>query len=386
MEQLFYLAKVGILYAVLYSIYFLFFRNNTNFQANRIYLLIIIPLSFVLPFININIGLTSEFQVNLPAIEINTLKRITSAGFDWETWIISLYVLVSGVLLSFFFVNFIKTVRIILHIKQGKQVDCAPFSFFSFIHIPSYIKEEDRAAIVYHEQTHSTQWHSLDIMIYEISKVLLWWNPLIWMGLHSVKSNHEFIADKLASEKADKYSSVLVAQLLGVNCSVLANNFNYEPLIKKRIMMMKIKKSNRLSIFKYALVVPVITFSVFATAQKEGKEVVNSNHVVKEGKVYDKVDVMPEFNGGMDALINYMVTNINYPEAAKEKNIEGKVLVGFMVDAKGNIKEVKVVESVDELLDKEAVRVVENMPKWKPGEKDGKKVNVEMTLPISFKL
>ena len=71
---------------------------------------------------------------------------------------------------------------------------------------------------------------------------------------------------------------------------------------------------------------------------------------------------------------------------AKEKGIEGKVLVSFVVDNKGNIKDISLTKSANEFLDKEALRVVKSMPKWNPGKKDNKKVNVKLTLPISFKL
>ncbi len=441
MEALLYLAKAGVIYSVLYLIYFMLFRNNTNFEANRIYLLVIIPIAFILPFINTSVDVATEYQVVLPTVVIGNLTE-TNTTLDWSSILLSSYVVISGALLLILCINVFKTLQTISKIKQGKSDDVQPFSFFSFIHAPTYIEKEDRMAIIHHEKVHSTQLHSIDIIIYEISKVLLWWNPFLWMGLKSVKSNHEFIADKLASEKADKYSSVLVAQLLGVNCSVLANNFNYEPLIKKRIMMMKMKKSNRISVLKYALVVPIIALAIVATAQKEptppiadepkapivdepkvpivdepnapsalsikekakyieekaqfGKEKAKyaeekakfEQEKVKFGddKVYDKVDVMPEYRGGMEALMYYLGSNIKYPDAAKKSEIEGMVYVNFVIDAKGHVKDVSVAKSLDPLLDAEAMRVIKTMNKWKPGEKDGKKVSVKFTIPIKFKL
>jgi TonB family protein len=386
METLFYFMTVGVIYAVLYSIYHLFFRNNTNFQANRIYLLFIVPFAFLLPFINSTVKVASQYQVTLPVFEIGNIATQTTA-FNWSNAFIYIYIAISSILLIRLFANLFKTINTISAIKNGGNNNIQPFSFFSFIHVPTNIETEDRLAITHHEEVHSTQLHSLDIIIYEISKVLLWWNPILWMGLNAVKSNHEFIADKLASAKADKYSSVLVAQLLGVNCSVLANNFKSKPLIKKRIMMMKTKKSNHLSVLKYALVIPFAALAIVATTNKElvAKPItIVAKHT--DDKVYILVDVMPEFKGGTEALMKYLGNNVKYPKEAKENKIEGKVLVGFIIDTKGNIKEVNIIKTADELLDAEAVRVIKTMPKWKPGKQDGKKVNVKFVLPIAFKL
>jgi TonB family protein len=386
MELLLYLAKVGILYSLLYLIYFSLFRNNTNFQANRIYLLVIIPIAFLVPFLNTSVNVASDYQVTLPAFEIGEIANQTSS-FNWESTILYFYIFISGILLTVLFANIFKTLQTISNIKKGEINDVKPFSFFSFIYASKNIEKADRMAIIHHEQVHSTHLHSIDIIVYELCKTLLWWNPFLWMGLKSVKSNHEFIADKLASEKADKYSSVLVAQLLGVNCSVLANNFNYEPLIKKRIMMMKTKKSNRLSILKYALVIPIVTIAIVATTNKKVIADPIENIVQKgDDKVYNKADVMPEFKGGIEALMTYLGNNINYPEEAKQNKDEGKVYVSFVIDKKGKIKETIILRSVTPLLDNEAKRVIEGMPKWKPGKNDGKKVNVKYTIPINFKL
>jgi TonB family protein len=394
METLLYLAKVGIIYTVLYLIYYMLFRNNTNYNANRIYLLLIIPFSYLLPILNNRVEVATHFQINLPLIEVGKINPVTTA-FNWSDLLLYFYVIVSSIVFLLFLINLFKTFLIISKIKKGINKEMLPFSFFNFVYVPKEIKYEDREAILHHEQIHSIQIHSLDIIIYEISKVALWWNPFLWMGLNSVKSNHEFIADKLASEKASKYSSVLVAQLLGVNCSVLANNFNYEPLIKKRIMMMKTKKSKRLSVLKYALVLPVILIALVASSNKGDsipavpsppaapahEEVASAN---QDQKVYDEVDVMPEFKGGMNSLMKYLGTHVVYPEEAKKNNISGKVYVGFVVDTKGKIKDVSIAKSADPLLDAEAMRVIKGMPKWTPGKHKGEKVNVAFKVPINF--
>lgn len=268
MDTLIYFVKTGLFYSLLFGFYYLFFRNNTNFQINRAYLILIIPLSFLLPVLNTTVQVAQEYQVVLPTIEISAIATPT-VNFNWENLIVYCYIVISSILLLVLLKNLHQTITTIRSIKKGSNKEIQPFSFFAFIHVPHTIEEKDRNAIMFHEKVHSEQWHSVDIIIYEISKIILWWNPLLWMGLNTVKGNHEFIADKLASVKADKYSSVLVAQLLGVNCSTLANNFKSNHLLKKRIMMMKTKTTNKLSLVKYVLIIPIIAIALVATAQEK---------------------------------------------------------------------------------------------------------------------
>ncbi len=103
-------------------------------------------------------------------------------------------------------------------------------------------------------------------------------------------------------------------------------------------------------------------------------------------EVFMSVDKMPVFPGGEAALMTYVRDNISYPSVAEEKNIQGKVIVQFVVDTTGQVGEVKVVRSVDAELDREAVRVVQTLPRFIPGSRLGKPVNVWYTLPVNFKL
>ena len=97
-------------------------------------------------------------------------------------------------------------------------------------------------------------------------------------------------------------------------------------------------------------------------------------------------EVSPEFPGGITALVQFLSKNLKFPTVCKEQKIQGKVLVKFTVKSDGSISNIRVTKSVDPYLDKEAVRVVKSMPRWIPGTQDGKPVNVEYTLPITFKL
>ena len=106
---------------------------------------------------------------------------------------------------------------------------------------------------------------------------------------------------------------------------------------------------------------------------------------VKE-EVFRSVEQMPQFPGGEAALMKYLQSHINYPPMAAENNVQGRVVVQFVVDKTGKVGEVKVVRSVDKDLDKEAVRVCKSLPKFTPGRQNGQAVSVGYTLPVTFKL
>jgi TonB family protein len=103
-----------------------------------------------------------------------------------------------------------------------------------------------------------------------------------------------------------------------------------------------------------------------------------------EAATFNIVEEMPEFPGGEKALVEFMVKNIKYPAQAQKDSIQGKVYVNFVVDTAGKVVETKVLRGVHPLLDKEAVRVVELMPAWKPGKQKGVPVRVFYTLPVMF--
>ncbi len=106
----------------------------------------------------------------------------------------------------------------------------------------------------------------------------------------------------------------------------------------------------------------------------------------EEEEIFMVVEEQPEFPGGQQALRKYIAENIDYPDAAAENQIQGTVYIQFVVTSNGTVEQAKVVRGVDPALDKEALRVVNSMPDWKPGKQRGKAVNVYFTVPIKFVL
>ena len=109
-------------------------------------------------------------------------------------------------------------------------------------------------------------------------------------------------------------------------------------------------------------------------------------HVVEETKIFTVVEQMPMFPGGDAALMGYLSDNMNYPTVAAENGVQGRVVVGFVVERDGSITDVNVLRSVDPSLDREAMRVVKAMPKWTPGKQNGSAVRVKYQVPVTFRL
>ncbi|OZT04796.1 energy transducer TonB [Prevotella sp. 885] len=109
-------------------------------------------------------------------------------------------------------------------------------------------------------------------------------------------------------------------------------------------------------------------------------------HVVEETKIFTVVEQMPMFPGGDGALMGYLRDNIHYPTVAAENGVQGRVVVGFVVERDGSITDVKILRGVDPSLDREAMRVVKSMPKWTPGKQNGSAVRVKYQVPVSFRL
>lgn len=125
----------------------------------------------------------------------------------------------------------------------------------------------------------------------------------------------------------------------------------------------------------FALFIVVCTLATNQSFSQSGAD---------ENTVYTKVDKMPEFPGGQVALVKYLSKNIKYPSKYKKDKVNGRVFVSFVIDKTGKVTQTKIVKSLNDECDKEALRVISLMPNWLPGEKDGNKVNVQFGLPVNF--
>lgn len=316
--------------------------------------------------------------------------------------------------------------------------DVAPFSWFNNIVISRSDYESGRREILIHEMAHISRHHSLDILLCNVLLIFQWFNPAVWLLRRELRNIHEYEADEavLASgANAAEYQLLLIRKAVGERLFSMANNLNHNSL-KKRITMMLTKRSNPWNRVKVLLTVPVAAVAVvaFATPKAEslsreiehesdaivssvvkstsdkaalvaqgktsGEETVNdmgraddtliANDLQRvtstDDDVYEVVEKMPKFPGGGAELMKYLSSNIKYPVEAHKAGIQGRVVVSFVVNKDGTVKDAKIVRSVDKSIDAEALRVISAMPKWQPGYQDGKAVSVRYTVPVTFRL
>ena len=308
-------------------------------------------------------------------------------------------------------------VKLRLHSGEEK-----PFSWFGWVVVSNKDMDEGAREILTHEAAHVRAGHSWDILLADAVIIMQWFNPLAWIMKNTLKDIHEFEADEAvisSGVNAKQYQLLIIKKAVGARLYSIANSFNHS-LTKKRITMMCKEKSSKWSRAKALYILPVaavaaLSFSTVenANAEPDGKVnefvadgtisgVENNAQVVEVDyihdvaqapanddpeKVFQVVEVQPEFPGGQQEMMKYLQSNLKYPEAAKAAGAEGKAFVQFVVKADGSICDVQIMRSTgNESLDAEALRVVKAMPKWRPAMNKGKAVNVKFVLPIVYKL
>lgn len=235
-------------------------------------------------------------------------------------------------------------------------------------------------------------------------------NPFAWLLKREVRHNLEYLADDTVLESGYDSRSYQY-HLLGLahtdkSVASLSNNFNMLHL-KNRISMMNKKRSRSIGKAKCLVFIPVVgTLLILSnvdalaritdelaesTFAEEREEYVLSEEGIEaakraRGQVFAVVEVMPEFPGGQAALLEFLKTNIRYPESAVKNGLEGRVSCSFVVGEDGAISEAEVIRGVSPELDEEALRVINSMPVWSPGRQRGKAVNVKYTVPVTFRI
>lgn len=170
----------------------------------------------------------------------------------------------------------------------------------------------------------------------------------------------------------------IVAVALAVNAETVTEYVYDKP--QNQVPVKKGNKAGTIKLGKQGIKVEKAEPSV--QVHTELKESVDSTHQ----DVFNVVEDMPQFPGGATKLFEYLAQNINYPTEAEKANIQGRVIVTFVVEKDGSISNAEVVKSVAPSLDAEALRVINAMPNWIPGKQNGKEVRVKYTVPISFHL
>ncbi len=412
-----YIIKSAMALALLYTCIIPLLEKETFHRLNRILILGCLIMSFAIPLVHFTGGTNPTVDmvrqaVQLPEVLINGNANEQSV-WSWADIMTCIYII--GVV-AIFLMTVVQTASLILRLRKCEHItdnrgntivltDCAtsPFCLFHYIVMSRDDYANNRSFILTHEQEHIRLRHYIDLIILQIATIIQWFNPFVWLIGKNLKAIHEFEVDEAVLNKgidATQYQKFLVVKAVGNRLQPFANNLNKESL-KRRIIMMNQKKSNRWMMLKALFIIPVATLAVSVFASNTGvstvkREAVRTANALPTAnmqtqqsatKAYEVVEVMPKFKGGESAMMEFLMMNMKYPQTAVKAKQQGRAIVGFVVRKDGTVSDVHITKSAGHaVLDEEAMRVVKSMPAWEPGKQKGKPVNVKYNVPITFRL
>ncbi len=419
LQILSYLLKVSIGVTIVWLLWQAFMRRENNFALSRLFILLGVALSAILPAIAPEISLTSNsiistqqefYMVKLK--EITVTAQNNGANIPW-------FLVGYGAISLFFAFRFNRRLASIvaLYSKANKQRngswvivnhqrDIPPFSFLNLCFInKKNIPNSSIQDVLDHEKAHFSKLHSLDIILFEILSVFQWFNPLFWQLKKRLIEVHEFQADEgVLRKRVDLYAyqeSIVSLAFNGIALPI-GNCFN-KSLTLKRLAMMNLNEKRKGAVIRFSLSLMILGSLLFTiacekapetseleevvvTAKSEGAAEVQESPV--DGEIFHVVEKMPKFDGGdANEFRKFIAQNVVYPKVAAEQGIQGRVYVQFIITKTGNVSNVKVIRGVATSLDQAAVDVVKlSDGRWTPGYQRGEAVNVSYTFPINFAL
>ena len=440
---LLYLLKISVSLLLFSILYILVLKKDTFVKTRRFYFIFALTFSLIYPLLNFELPVRNEPLVIpsywLSQVEIGPATVVNAEeGLSNKAILLIVIASISVLLLCRFIMQISMIIRLRMVNKQEivggyrivnlSESALSPFSFFNWIFINQSTLESGKLSeILTHEYAHVHQKHSIDVLLSELFCIFFWWNPLSWFIRREIKVNLEYLADKEVLENGCnslEYQYMLLNTLTNNKEISLINNFNVSQL-KKRITMMNKKQSSAVKSVKYLLALPIsfalvlgntvqaselanmslqpsIPFvtqdfqqpkdsakvAIFVADRLNGKviDVKQTSLDQKDGKPFTSVDQMPTYPGGDQAMFEFIKTNLKYPKSAQDASVEGRVIIRFVVDEDGAIKDAAVLRGIDRECDAEALRTINAMPKWNPGKENGKVVPVYFTIPIAFNL
>ncbi len=430
--------QISIIWIVFYVIYFFGMKKLTFFNNNRLYLLFSLILGIVVPILAPRLIVEKpellQFE-NLQTITYYASPEVIVEKTDWkniaENILKALYFIVSITM----FVRFMNGLKNIYKLYRNGTKEMIggcefvynekphlPFSFFNKVFLSKSTSfGEELNKVIKHEIAHIKQWHTIDVMFIEILHILFWFNPILLLYKRSLKESHEYIADRYATDNENKreYINFLVNTAVSDLELSLVNSFFNSQLLN-RITMLKSNQSSKKYLVRYALLLPMLAAFTYLLASSkishlstEISSTVNSsvnndtiplkNLVSKTEKMdataKDFIDVQPiiiadcedndEVKCSDKILMRFLASNVKYPKSAKEDNVQGNLVVGFIVNTKGKIENPTIVKSIRPDIDAEGLKIISLLNEtytWKPGRSNGRAVDVHYALPINFRL
>ncbi|MBK5193522.1 MAG: energy transducer TonB [Flavobacteriaceae bacterium] len=430
-----YILQVIFFQLLFLLVYEFLLKKETFFTYNRWYLLLTPLIALILPLLKIeSLGslVQAEGFMMLHNVYLNdsSVSHVSAEAatqiFSENNWWWTIYA--GGILGSL--VVFIKKyqalnkmfrfqvvfnderVRIIR--VPNSNIAC---TYFNTVFLGDQLSGTEEQQIMSHELVHVKQNHSADLLFFEMLKILLWFNPLIYMYQSRLTVLHEFIADAgaLKTSKRQSYYQQLLNTAFNTKNISFINQFFNQSLIKKRIVMLQKSQSQTIAKFKYLIIFPVMLVMLTYVSCSDGiseknedipNEIHNTSALELETKesnsedvAFGLIDQVPLFpsceNLGskeeqkkcMSQKIQEHVQKNFNTNMGSELGLTGtnRVIVQFKINKKGDIADVKA-RAPHPKLEEEAIRVIKSLPQMIPGKEDGKVVGVMYSLPIVFKV
>lgn len=366
-----YFLQVNLYLVLFYTFYWLFLRRETFFKLNRIYLVGSAFFSALIPLMKTefmqSFFITKEVQQNWANLNIIMTEGFASPLKEDNHWLLGDYLtLIYFVMVLGLFARLIyRLIQVSRLLKTDQSFEA--FSFFKTIRINKDLPQQEM--IEKHEMAHAKEFHSADVIFFEVLSIINWFNPVVYFYKRSVKHIHEFIADQHALEDQDdksEYAMLLFSKSFGVNPHSLTNTFFNQSILKKRIEMMNKKQSKRTAILKYGLSVPLFLLAMILSSAKisKNKTIDNIAEAVKPKQKIEKIfipdavkelviepttnkeklEIVKEDSVKSDvfqSLKKHLSRTLKYPEEAKSKGVTFKVAIQFNVSNEGFINNVK---------------------------------------------
>ncbi len=409
-----------VLFQVLFlAVYDLFLHKETFFKWNRFYLLATPFLAFIIPLIKIESvqkNIAEEYITYLPEVVLNPQTVIEQTMNSNNTFNYISIIFFTGIVVFtiLFLIKLFKIIRLIqsnkvinketysLVILKDKKV---AFSFFNYIFINEKLLRNNDLQIIQHELIHCKQKHTIDLLVFEILKIVQWFNPLIYLFQQRITVLHEYLSDEGVIQKSNIsiYFNKLLSETFNVENITFINQFYKHSLIKKRIVMITKNKSQKIKQLKYLLIVPLLfTMLIFSSFQNKSIErTINNNLnltdsiIPKNGipfALIKKVPIYPGCEGTetelrkclQESISNYINKNFN-ADLANHLNLQPgvkRVFVMFNINKEGEIDNIRT-RAEHKKIEEEAYRVIKSLPKMIPGKYKGEVVNIKYSLPIA---
>lgn len=403
-----YLFKASLYLLLFYGCYWLLLRRTTFFALNRAYLLGALVVALLLPFAEVPEQATTVRVMTLPTIVVGTESPATVDSITFPTILGWLYRIGVVIMLLRLALQLRAVFRLIGHGQVEKQAtyilvrlpdDAVPsFSFGRYLVLNQTDTLNQPDALMRHEEAHIRQRHTVDVLFVELIRAAFWFNPVLWLYKCALQEVHEFLADRVVSRSLvdqPDYARLLVSYALDVPTAALTTPFVSFSNLKRRIYMLQKPATSRRALISYAAIL-IPTALLWMCTQTENDVKPLSETLIKKqnnlpmpdvnDEIFTVVEKQPEFPGGMEELTQFISQNLRYPEAAQKAKVQGRVFVSFVVNKEGAISDVQILKGMGFGTDEEAIRVVKQMPRWKPGSQDSQPVNVRFNLPIQFNL